>query len=147
VSGRVTGYKPTDIALFSPASTDVQFISPRPDGTFEFPTVLPGNYNLEANTTIGFTSTPITVVRGKDLTNVEIKTPLAKEVPGRVIINNPAKPRVGFGILPRIARATLLYRERSSQPRRRPMADSHWCCPWAKTGSSSTRISFRRGSL
>jgi len=101
VSGRVTGSRATELALISPTiAADTQFIQPRPDGTFEFTTVLPGNYNLEANTPIGVTSTPITVVFGKDLTNVEIKTPLARNVPGRVIINDTAKPRVGFGILP-----------------------------------------------
>jgi hypothetical protein len=97
VSGRVTGYRATEIVLISPS--DAQFVVPKPDGTFEFSGVLPGSYNLEANTTVGVASTPITVVSGKDLTGVEIKTPAAREIPGRVVIDDPAKPRVGFGIL------------------------------------------------
>ncbi len=100
VSGRVTGYRATEIALSGPgAASDVQFIVPKPDGTFEFAAVLPGSYSLEANTTIGSASTPIVVVSGKDITNIVIKTPAAREIPGRVVINDPAKPRVGFGIL------------------------------------------------
>jgi hypothetical protein len=91
----------TEVILYSPTgAADALFTQQKPDGTFEFTTVLPGNYSLEANTPIGVTSTPITVVSGKDLTNLEIKTPLAREVPGRVIINDPARPRVGFLIYP-----------------------------------------------
>ena len=97
VSGRVTGFRATEIALFSPNGVgNVQFIAPRPDGTFEFGVVLPGSYNLEANTTIGVTSMPITVVSGKDLTNVEIKTPPAREIPGRVVISDPGKAARGI---------------------------------------------------
>ena len=99
VSGRVTGSSDR-VALFqSQRRRRREVHGPRPDGTFEFTAVLPGSYNLEANTTIGVTSTPITVVSGKDLTNVEIKTPPAREIPGRVVISDPAKPRVGFGVL------------------------------------------------
>ena len=100
VSGRVTGYKATEIALLrTGTSSDTQFIIPKPDGSFEFGSVLPGNYNLEADTYLGVVSTTITVVTGKDLTNVEIHTPAARDIPGRVVINDSFKPRVGFGIL------------------------------------------------
>lgn len=99
VSGRVTGVRPTEIALIPNGVNTVQIIPPRSDGTFEFNGVLPGSYSLQANTTIGTASTFITVVSGKDLTNVEIKTQPAREIPGRVVINDPAKPRVGFSIV------------------------------------------------
>jgi hypothetical protein len=100
VSGRATGVRPTEIVLSSPNGTGVsQSTTPRPDGTFEFAGVLPGNYLLIANTPIGGTSTSITAVSGKDLTNVEFKTAPAREIPGRVVINDPAKPRIGFSVV------------------------------------------------
>jgi hypothetical protein len=99
VSGQPTGYRDRATEIVLVGAYDAQFIVPKPDGTFEFSAVLPGSYSLEANTVIGVASTTITVVSGKDVTNVEIKMPAAREIPGRVVIDDPAKPRVGFGIL------------------------------------------------
>ena len=100
VSGRVSGIRTSEVLLSNTNGIgDTQYVGTKPDGTYEFAAVLPGSYRLETNTTVGSASVLVTVVSGKDLTNVEIKTPPAREVPGRVVINDSNKPRVGFGIL------------------------------------------------
>jgi hypothetical protein len=99
VSGRVTGYKAMQFALINPTSGDAQFTTGKPDGTFEFAMVLPGLYDVEATTPIGSGTTRITVVAGKDVTDIAIKTPPARDIPGRVVVDGPVKPRVGFGNL------------------------------------------------
>ena len=65
LSGRITGRKtePLPISLFSPAGLVLQAES-RPDGTFEFNRVSPGNYTLRAP---GFTPVSFTVEEGEDL--------------------------------------------------------------------------------
>lgn len=122
VSGRVTGYKAAEFALINPVGGDIQFTTARPDGTFEFAMVLPGLYDVEANTPIGSGTTRITVAAGKDLTDIAIKTPAARDIPGRVVINDPAKPRVGFGIL------------RPNQPANIPIATAQFMAATAADG-------------
>ena len=102
ISGKLTGL---DAALFSRGPVSLNLSEPRyvsslqatisPDGTFEFPAVFPGNYNVALSPSVNATIPPINV-GSKELTGFEINVPRRKEIAGRVVLE-------GSGPMPRFS--------------------------------------------
>lgn len=99
LSGRVTGMRPStslgalNVYLNGPIESVNAAVAP--DGSFEFPRILPGNY------TASLRPTPISVpavtimVPNQDLVGIEFAIPAAREVTGRIDVEDGAPlPRV-----------------------------------------------------
>jgi hypothetical protein len=101
VSGRVTGGTATNVGMIGPAMVDSLNGAVGADGTFEFPMVLPGNYTARIVPPIALAPpTPVTV-GSTNVTNVELRIPVTKEVTGKITVRgNVPIPRLTFSLLP-----------------------------------------------
>jgi len=101
VSGRVTGGSATSVSLNGPAMADTLNVTVGPNGSFEFPMVLPGTYTariIPASPLVP--TTPITV-GSTNVTNVEIRIPATKEVAGKITLRGSVPmPRLTFSLAP-----------------------------------------------
>jgi len=99
VSGRVTGGSVTSVSISGTAMADTLNSTVGPNGTFEFPMVLPGTYTartLPASPLLP--TTPITV-GSTNVTNVEIRIPATKDVSGKITLRgNVPMPRLTFSL-------------------------------------------------
>ncbi len=106
VSGRVTGRNATTtpvtgVTMSGVAAGEAMTTSVSPDGSFEFPKVLPGSYTALALPAAAL-STPTSLTVGTtDVTSVEIRIPPSKEVRGRIVVQgNVPLPRIVFSLTP-----------------------------------------------
>jgi hypothetical protein len=104
VSGKVSGLDPTTLARGSinVSLTETRYAIPlqvavRPDGSFQFPDVFPGNYTARISAALPYVNAsfvPVNVT-SSDVTNVELVAPRVKEIVGRVVLE-------GSGAMPRM---------------------------------------------
>jgi TonB family protein len=102
VSGRVKGLPANAstlprLAIASTAVAETLEVSLRPDGSFEFPRVLPGTYSGRFNPPLPVSVPPI-LVGNKDVDSVEITIPPMRELVGRVVVEGlgAITPRLTF---------------------------------------------------
>lgn len=95
IKGRVvrpagsTGSAPTRVTLTGSGNMEASIA---PDGSFEFPYVLPGNYQARIPSNATYPGVPLNLF--KDIANLELVLPLEHEVKGRVLVEQD-------GFLPR----------------------------------------------
>jgi hypothetical protein len=111
VSGRVVGIRSTG-ATPSVSLSGVGMLAPEahvnPDGTFEFPMVLPGTYTAQIVPPPGNPPRVTVVVGRKDVEGVQIVIPVMKCVPGRVVVEGDGPiPNLSFRLTPADQVSTL----------------------------------------
>jgi hypothetical protein len=108
VSGRVEGWdparltstsgaSPASVSLFNPFISGTLSATIRPDGSFEFPKVYPGDYTANLSGAIpnlAIRPTATLHVGNADVTGVNLVIPRQREIPGRVMLE-------GEGFIPR----------------------------------------------
>jgi hypothetical protein len=101
VSGRVIGGTPVNVSMNGTAMAETLNATVGPNGAFEFPRVLPGNYTVRILPAVALVPvTPLTV-GSTNVTNVELRIPATKEVSGRVITRgNVPAPRLTLSLAP-----------------------------------------------
>ena len=97
VSGRVTNLGSTRTLILTGPGVDQLQLNLNPDGTFEIPQALPGQYQVRPNVTAvtaapqSLATQPISVIiPNQDTTNLVIALPLTKVVQGIVVNNSGA---------------------------------------------------------
>jgi hypothetical protein len=99
VSGRVTGGNATSVSLSGTPLVEALTVPVGPNGVFEFPKVLPGNYTARTVPVIALAPLTPVSVGTTDLTNVELRIPATKEVSGKITIRGTvAAPRLVFSL-------------------------------------------------
>jgi len=101
IGGNATTPAATALTLTGVAVADALTATVNPDGSFEFPRVLPGNYTAFALPPTAVSSPVNLTVGTTDMTNFQFRIPAPKEVNGIVAVkgNLPA-PRVVFALAP-----------------------------------------------
>jgi hypothetical protein len=109
VSGKLAGVDdsifsrgPITATVSGTGNTAALTVPVRPDRSFEFPEVFPGNYSVRVTGggILNSPNVPVTVVN-TDITNIEIAVPRQKEVAGRVILDGLAPmPRFQISTIP-----------------------------------------------
>jgi hypothetical protein len=97
--GRVVGGAATNVSLSGTPIAETLTTPVGPNGVFEFPMVLPGNYTARVLPAVPLAPpTPVTVA-STDVTDLELRIPATKEVSGRITIRgNVPAPRLIFSL-------------------------------------------------
>ena len=91
VSGRVVGApRGSQLSLAGTGGMDGLSATIDPDGSFEFPTVLPGTYQARILPVLPVQLSPV-FVPAKDVKDLQIVLPPMREIPGRVVIEGGAQ--------------------------------------------------------
>jgi len=105
VSGRVISPRPGSalparVTLIGGSALEPLDVAINPDGSFEFPRVLPGSYTARVTPPLPFPAASV-FVTNKDLTGVEIAIPAMKEITGRVVVEGLGQvtPRLNFSLI------------------------------------------------
>lgn len=102
VSGRVVNPLPTStipvrLTMIGGSALEPLDVAINPDGSFEFPRVLPGSYTARITPAMPIPPIPL-FVTNKDLTGVEVAIPAMKEITGHVVVEGLGQlaPRLNF---------------------------------------------------
>jgi hypothetical protein len=101
VGGRVVGGASANVSMSGTAMAETLNAVVGPNGVFEFPRVLPGNYTLRTLPANPLAPPMPLSVGSANLTNVELRVPAAKEISGKITVrgNFPA-PRLTLNLAP-----------------------------------------------
>lgn len=106
VRGRVvgaggTGGSPSSVSMTGPGTAETLSTPIGPDGTFEFPRVLPGSYSARAVPLTVLSAAAALTVGTADIANLELRTPQPKEISGKIAIKGDVPmPRLAFLVGP-----------------------------------------------
>jgi hypothetical protein len=101
VSGRVIGGTPVNVSMSGTAMAETLNATVGPNGAFEFPRVLPGNYTVRTLPAIALAPAIPLTVGSTNVTNVELRIPATREVSGRIITRgNVPAPRLTLNLAP-----------------------------------------------
>jgi hypothetical protein len=100
VAGRVTGGLAEQVSLTNPSLGETLTTNVGPGGVFEFPKLPPGSYIARVLPPPALPTPTGFVLVGKDITDLEVRIPPAKEVTVKISISGAATPQLSFTLAP-----------------------------------------------
>ena len=104
VTGRIVGgnagpVPPGSVSMVGPAILETLTAPVQSDGSFEFPKVLPGIYDVRTLPVTVLSAGSTLTVGPTDVTNFQLRTPQPREIKGRILIQGDVPmPRLAFSV-------------------------------------------------